>query len=273
MNSSNEQVKQSMIAYLTASHPRATIETATREIVDALLSLNTNNRKIKNSSVRYYREEIRLGRWVTTNQGIGVDSLGRLTDGQHRLEAMRAEGYPPVRFVLVVGLPKEAQQVTDIGSKRSRADLLRLTCNLTLHNTAVAAINVILKARNNWQHTQSTYSVAALAEEYERLESAFGLIDSKLIDLANAPIIAAIVESVSDDNVDHVRELIQKLVTGEGMAKGDPVLALREFVLRNRGKGGGGDVQRERYEKARRAIGAALAGEYLSKLVVRGGAK
>jgi hypothetical protein len=104
----------------------AQIKTATRQLVDSLLEMNTNNRAVRKSVVDCYKQDIADGRWYLTNQGIGVDINGVLIDGQHRLLAIKESGYPPIPLLIVSGLSVEAQTAIDQHSKRSVRDVWKL---------------------------------------------------------------------------------------------------------------------------------------------------
>lgn len=256
---------QDVTEYLISKTPRASIEFASKAMVDALLTLNTSNRNIRPAVVRYHKDSIDRGEWCLTNQGVGVDVLGRLVDGQHRLTAIRDAGYPPVRFVLVVGLPKEAQSAVDIGAKRTRTDIINFMMNTTLHSMTVGALNVLLKDDRSWSGS-SGFSPAQLCAKYEQSEAGISLINGKLMEFTNSAVIAGIIACTTHENVDKVRGLVDLLIGGAGLECGDPIYTLREYLIRERGKPGGHGVQRGRFEKTKRAITAALEGKKLAKL-------
>jgi len=91
---------------LIAKKPTATFVTMTRELVDALLVLNTKNRCQRPEIIKTYRRAMDNNFWVTTNQGIGVAASGFLVDGQHRLEAAKREGLS-VPYRVIDGLTED----------------------------------------------------------------------------------------------------------------------------------------------------------------------
>lgn len=134
---------------LVSSTPECHIVTATKPLVDALLAMNTHNRKTRETAVERLQTDIENGHWKLTASGIGVDRLGRVSDGAHRLHAIAAAGYPPVQFVLTIGLDPEAQGVVDRHAKRSLADALSLISGRTVSTAAVAASNAMLTIKNS----------------------------------------------------------------------------------------------------------------------------
>ncbi len=62
---------------------KTAIETITPEIAKALLVGNYCNRAIRKSRVEQLTNDIKVGRWQVTHQGIAIAENGRLLDGQH----------------------------------------------------------------------------------------------------------------------------------------------------------------------------------------------
>lgn len=119
----------------------------TADLVDYLLSLNTHNRTPRQLTIENYAKEISFGNWKRTNQGIGVTLTGILSDGQHRLLAVKATGYPRIKIELSTGLDEDAQTVVDVHAKRSQTDVLKLMLNQSVNNSMVAAMNVMFTMR------------------------------------------------------------------------------------------------------------------------------
>lgn len=105
---------------------RAEIVTLTRPLVDWLLSCNTGNRGVRPAKVREYAASIRRGEWKVTSSGIGLTRDGVLSNGQHRLLAIRLCEYPEVRANFCYGLEPDIGTLEDLQSKRSAADLLAI---------------------------------------------------------------------------------------------------------------------------------------------------
>lgn len=88
------------------------IVTITRKLVDSLLECNENNRKLNKSNLARITDDVRRGEYVFNGQPIIRDDHGRLLDGQHRLKAFQACGYPPVK-VLLVTIHGDGRATTD----------------------------------------------------------------------------------------------------------------------------------------------------------------
>lgn len=252
------------------SNVQARICTASdRDLVESLLAANTKNRTPKQSSILVYADEMLSGNWKVTNQGIGLSASGVLVDGQNRLLAMRAAGYPPVDFLLVTGLDEDAANYIDIGAKRSTADLLKLVFNVTLASRLAAAISCSLKVRRgNWVQK---FTPSELIKGYKdfgtEIESIFHVEGAQKLP---APVIAALAEVARQKSeLVAVSRFTEQVLKGELLQAGDPALTLRNWMAshaKNGGLGGSGPAQRERYWKTFRATEAFVKGEKLHKL-------
>lgn len=101
------------------------IET-TKEFVDFALELNTHNRKTRKHHIVKFADDMCNGNWTPSCQGVGFSLDGWLIDGQHRLLANKASGYPPIPLLVVFGLPAVAQINVDNVVPRTTANMLEL---------------------------------------------------------------------------------------------------------------------------------------------------
>lgn len=248
---------------LVSEKMQCAIVTATQPLVDALLALNTHNRAVQKRMVLYYRSIIKRGNWVPTNQGIGVSSAGALIDGQHRLLAIRAEGYPPVSFVLVVGLSDAALAAVDTGASRSAKDILQLMFNTQLSSKVAATLRTILCAGNNWDTRK--YDPMEYADALEL----YGRQLDAILKIAGArelatPILAALTLAHLG-NESAVEQFTASVVSGVMLEKDDPALLLRNWIAANKGALGLTGA-RLRFEKASRAVQAHIDGQKMTRL-------
>lgn len=97
---------------------------------EALLKLNTDNRKIRPGRVKYYARVMKQNGWVLTHQGIAFSEDGVGLDLQHRLLAVIQSGVD-IKVMVVEGLSKEAFAAIDQMERRSVADALKMRQDLT----------------------------------------------------------------------------------------------------------------------------------------------
>jgi hypothetical protein len=243
---------------------RAEIVTATKELVDTLLSINTKNRKLRQSHIDYLKKEMLQGRWELTSQGIGVTASGVLSDGQNRLMALREAGYPPLEILLVTGLSDTAQIKTDTGAKRTVADLLRIHLNKSVSNLLVAAINVISRITDGERKLspeQVAEKLVEYADEIEQLQKVEG------VSTLNAPVYAALLYSLKTTENLKLLDFARQIVTGINLQENDPAYVLRKFLSSGpTGQKGGQNIQVDRFGKTIYAIDAYIRGEKICRV-------
>ena len=217
---------------LRASVPSAHIILANKDVVDELLAMNTSNRKLRGTAVERLKDDILNNEWMLTASGIGVDSEGKLSDGQHRLEAIRAAGYPPVPLLLVVGLSPDAQGKVDRHAKRSLSDAMSLEYGRTIGNQMVAACNVLLMIAgatdkstpfSNFNKTPSDGRTrAAFIEWGDDIEAVLKVGGNAV----RASVTAAVAVYHRHDS-DGAKLFVEQLKRGLGLQEDDPAYRLR----------------------------------------------
>ena len=68
------------------------VVTITPEMANKLLVFNTDNRKLNTSAVERYAQSLSAGKFTMSNDMITFDKDGVLTNGQHRLHAVKQSG-------------------------------------------------------------------------------------------------------------------------------------------------------------------------------------
>lgn len=226
---------EALVRALITQKQTVQIVTANPLIVEALLSLNKRNRKIRPTATSRLREEIDLFRWHLTASGIGVDTDGNLSDGQHRLIAFREAGYPPVQFVLVTGLDPTSQAVVDRHAKRSLADALTLASNRTITTTQIAASNALLSITGS-TYRAKTFSWAGNQPSDAACEAQFEIWEediSKVISHAGSSPRAAVIAALAVyHRHDSERSLVlaEQIKTGANLSEHDPAFRLRKAL-------------------------------------------
>ena len=96
----------------------------------ALLTLNTDNRKVRPGRVKYYARVMKNNDWMLTHQGIAFSEDGVGIDLQHRLMAVIEAGVD-IKLMVVEGLSKEAFAAIDQMERRSVSDAIKMRRELT----------------------------------------------------------------------------------------------------------------------------------------------
>lgn len=249
---------------LITPKPTATFVVMTKELVDELLGMNTKNRIQRKGIISTYQRAIEGGLWVPTNQGIGVTVSGFLVDGQHRLEALRAAGYPPVLMLLATGLPDAAMAAVDGGTNRTPRDYLQFMFDTKVSALVSAVLRTSMLASDEFQ------PIKYQPQEYAtRLE----MLGDSIREVMTAPgavrlpaaITAALVDAHYKGYQSEVHAFTVALSTGEMLERDNPALVLRNWIANTKGHGGGPTVI-ERYRKTTRALQAWIYQRPLVKL-------
>lgn len=90
-----------------------------------MLALSGGNRVLRPKSVDAYAQEMLIGNWPLTHQGIAFDINGRLIDGHHRLSAVVKSGVT-VTMNVTYNVSPDAALCIDTGRARNMADQLRI---------------------------------------------------------------------------------------------------------------------------------------------------
>lgn len=247
----------------------AKILTATKELVDGLLAMNTKNRKVRKSHVEYLAKQLSAGNWTLTSQGVGVSVDGSLTNGQHRLEAIKAADYPPMRLLVVYGLPSDCIKHEDAGLlTRSMADVMSLVFDEKKSDKVVAIARVLLREKTgNWTCKHSPDELLETLEEHGvSIDALISIPGSRAL---QSPVMAAMVR-FHKDYPETVQKFAYDVINGDMLSVGDPALTLRNWLFgKSANYSGSGSLQRERFWKTANALFARIQNRSLSKLFAK----
>jgi hypothetical protein len=217
---------------------RSDIETITPTQAAELLNANTDNRPIRDSRVAELTRAIREGRWRLTNDAIAMTGYshqkpGRLLNGQHRLFACTEAGLP-IRVMVLYGADEGAYLVMDTGAKRVAADAIG-----GQNRAEKAAIATLLL-----HYERNTISILGKAGKYANDEIVAAVNSRPLIEetcatdmqglrkivRARSGVLAGFV-LIREDNRRLADEFIANVLSGEGLVKDAPELALRNRLI------------------------------------------
>lgn len=222
---------------LITDRPSAEIVTASKALVEKLLSMNTRNRKPKSTNIERLRKDIELKEFMLTASGVGVSRTGVLLDGQNRLMAIRDSGYTPVKFVLVTGLDDASQRVVDRHAKRNLSDVLSMHLNITISSAMVALANAVhsLGADRGidvpFAHTSVSKTPDSLIADFlsEYTDLAAEVVSAS--GSVRAPVMAAIFIYALHDHARAI-EFAREVSKGIGLSEDAPAYRLRQSIER-----------------------------------------
>jgi hypothetical protein len=258
----------------------STIETITPAIAAEYLKSNTGNRPVNSRMVQKYKQEMVQGKWMVSNQAIGFDRNGRLTDGQHRLHACVAAA-TPFTTIVIRGLEPEVFTVIDTHAARTGGQVAKIA-GVTNAAGCVAVITSHLLYEASAGKTSVSHAlignVSARAKlemieaDPERVQRSYA-IARRAWDQCGVIIpslLGGLHYTVSKTMPDAADAFVEAIGSGENMKQGDPRMTLRNRLIDRRAK-----VHKERIEWLlvlhAYAWNAFVEGRSIKKLLYRAG--
>lgn len=209
-----------------------------------MLTRNEHNRAMKPRAVQEYTRAMKNGQWKLTNQGIGFDSDGQLSDGQNRLQACILAD-TPFTTLLITGLEPQSREVVDTGVKRLFADVLKMNQFSNVHwlsaSTGLRFRYEFLVEEKRPYHHFNLPQMRGSHEELLKFLHDHPTIESELnqsVPLRRAfpsltPAAVVVFSSLATEiDPDALHEFRNTLISGANLSQGDPRLILRNFLAR-----------------------------------------
>lgn len=216
--------------------------TATR-----LLNANENNRRLSQTlAVSYARMMETEGGWPYVGDPIRVDKNGRLLDGQHRLRAVELCGVPLI-VDIILGLEPETQDVMDTNSTRKAPQQVAMA-GIKHAVAAAPAARLLMRWGFNDNPEVETWTLASdlyaparpevtrwCREHKNAIEHSAGLAFATYNAASVKPSVAAAVHfRAARINLYWADKFLYFLRTGEDMSAGNPILSLRNKLVRQK---------------------------------------
>lgn len=199
---------------------------------------NDKNRHLKTKHLDRLKKDMQREMFVITHQGVAICEDGTLIDGQHRLMAIK-ETRKSQWMLVTLGLPMEAQQYVDNGSRRQPGDLGPLKEGG--YGAMKAAATKILLSIEEMDDKISPASISTMSNNFTYGDLVSGYVRyedliEKNIDLARAagkPLVGKVGGSqllaAAVYYPEGGAEFLTGLATGANLRVGDPRLALLKF--------------------------------------------
>lgn len=218
----------------------------TPEVAENWLTHNTRNRPIWDPTSDRYARDMINDRWPFTGDPVRFSDQDEMLDGQHRCKAVEDSGTKQ-QMLVVSGLPTSTQAHMDDGRKRNAGQTLGI--DKTLNSSAVASVSRLALRWNPgglWDSSRgtelfsdlqiSTAELLAFPAEHPQVHEAarMGTAVGREVPGARPSVIgvAYLRAMTLEEGVFPAAEWFQRLETGAGLKLGDPVLALRNGMMR-----------------------------------------
>ena len=212
----------------------------TPQIARAWLNRNTANRPLRENAAARFARDMAAGAWLENGDPVRFANDDTLLDGQHRLKAISDSGIGQLLLV-VAGLPRQAQDTMDDGTKRTMAD------RLSFHDEpSPAVLASVLRRVILWEKGYKTQTGTYQPTVTETLEfltqhrsvrlAASAAERYRKAKLLGGPTIGLCWWLFSRIDAAMCEEFFERLADGEMLTKRNPIYVLRER-LRDLGTG------------------------------------
>lgn len=210
---------------------------------EAILKMNTNNRKLRSSRVKQYAEQMRRGQWLEAGDPIRISKSGVLLDGQHRLSAIIESGVA-IDCVVISELDDEAYTVIDTGLGRKAADVVTQMGVQNAH-TIAAMSKLIIAIRAGFSPNDTgamslvtRIDIAKFVKDNEDLVYNAATIGNTMFRDAGGRATAwgaLWILALEAGRPMEASKFFEAVRSGVNLSEGDPALALRNWIAKHCG--------------------------------------
>lgn len=221
------------------SKPSAEVVTVTPLLARLLLGQNTGNRPISARNAADLASDIANKRFEFNGESIVVAKTGLLIDGQHRCLQVASTG-KSIESVIVFGPREQARFTIDTGKSKTVSNFLAMKGKNYTHALG-PAVNYLLQWR---QHNEIFVSGARglqratkieildAAEEIVGIEQSVEFTSGSMKTVKSHSVLAACHNTFwKRSSRAAADEFMLKLIEGDGLRKGDPILYCRNRLL------------------------------------------
>jgi len=255
---------------ITRTDPYNVVMEVTPSQAARWLEGNVHNRPVSQAHVERLAQEMKAGRWRVTHQGIAFSLGGMLLDGQHRLwAAVLADVSVPLRVFF--NEPPDSAEYIDGGVARNAVDRIHLGGRFakTIGRKHLSTLRCMVRGLGPRRRLAYGDEADLLARHLESIHFAVEHLTPTERARGVATSITRGVVARAFYNVDRTRLIHFCTVLKNGISTGpadEPVVLLRDFLVRGDAGQPRVEAVREQYGKIERALAAHLAGESLAKL-------
>lgn len=211
----------------------------TPEMAEVYLQCNLNNRPLSRAHITNLAEALKRGEWKMTAEPIKFTNDDLLIDGQHRLHAI-LEANKGALLSIARNVPADSFDAMDRGRLRSSGDVLAMM-NVKYY-TAVAS-GLRLYCQFEQKNTDGTINLSRVISS-QQIENQMKKSPSVhewakfsytgIKKMLNSGTVVGLGLLFEEKDPQFAKAFFDKLSSGEGLRKGDPLLTLRDRLMLNR---------------------------------------
>lgn len=209
-----------------------------------LLQTMPSQRPPRIKKITEFADAMRAGLWQVTHQGLAIDEHGRISDGQHRLNAIVAAGQP-IAMQVTFNVSRKAFEVFDRGAPRSLGDDLAINGFVeggTKSRTLSAAVRIVIHYDNGaplnaftgaGKDAPSLELAQQCLRAHPMLQDTVDEYSSPAMKIGAPAVLCGYLTLMREKDNNLATAFAHRIMTGEDMKSGDPEFAFRDAV-RNR---------------------------------------
>lgn len=216
--------------------PTAEVVTLVPALAALLLERNPVNRPISKQNANELKSDVASQRFVFNGESIVVSDTGVLMDGQHRCLTVVETGVP-IETAIVFG-PKEAARFTiDTGRSKTVSNFLAMKGRHYTHALGAACGYIVQwkqggKINYAGDQRPSKQTVLAAADELKGIDDSVEFTQAAMKTVRSHAVLAfchwVFWKKSSREAAD---AFMSKLIEGDGLKKGDPILWCRNKLI------------------------------------------
>jgi hypothetical protein len=216
-------------------NPIAEVVTLTPVLASLLLERNSANRPISKTGKSEIKQDIANGRFIFNGESIIVSDTGILNDGQHRCINVLETGVS-IQTVIVFGPKEETRFSVDSGRSKTVSNYLAMKGR---KYTIIlgAAVGYILQWKERGfvggdYQRPSKQAILQASDQLRGIDASVEFTSPAMKSVGSHAVLAfchyIFSKASSRENADH---FMTKLMEGDGLKKGDPILYCRNRLL------------------------------------------
>ena len=207
-----------------------------RALAEAVLEMNTGNRRINKRKVDQLAKQMASGEFENTGEPIILSAEGVINNGQHRLLAI-VESNAVLDIDVRFGIPRKAFSKTDTGTSRSSGDVLTIK-GVAAGGQVASAVRLLVLYRRGLpgaiREFVSNAEVAAAFDEWKDIEEVVAAVNRHAFPKAvrSTPLYATAYLASRTSQKSKLDRWLDALATGLDVGRDSPAYQLRERLMR-----------------------------------------
>lgn len=219
-----------------AKKPFSEVVTLTPVLANLLLERNPKNRPLSKTGILELMQDVANGRFVFNGQPVIVSDTGILNDGQHRCQVVVQTGVS-IETTIVFGPKEETRFTVDTGKSKTVSNFLAMKGRTYTHVLG-AAVGYYLQwkrhggIRHDGMTRPTKQEILTAADELKGIDTSVEFTVPSMKTVRSHAVLAfchyAFWKRSGRAEADH---FITRLIDGEGLRKGDPILYCRNRLI------------------------------------------